>query len=70
MKLARLGESVECTSDLTGLRVLLIDDILTTGLTAARCMEALKDASASDVFVAVLGWTVSENDSGFKRRWR
>jgi adenine/guanine phosphoribosyltransferase-like PRPP-binding protein len=60
LKLKRLGEFVECTSDLTDLRVLLIDDILTTGLTASKCVEALTFAGAEDVFVAVLGWTVSE----------
>jgi competence protein ComFC len=67
MKLARLGEAVECTSDLTDLRILLIDDILTTGLTASKCVEALKFAGAEDIFCAVLGWTVSEDESGFKR---
>jgi predicted amidophosphoribosyltransferase len=67
LKLARLGEAVECTSDLTGLHILLVDDILTTGLTAAKCVEALKFAGAESVFVAVLGWTVSEDESGFKR---
>lgn len=68
MKLARLGEVVECTSDLTGLHILLIDDILTTGLTASKCVEALKFAGAESVFVAVLGWTVSEDALGFERR--
>ena len=67
MKLKRLGEVIECTSDMTGLRVLLIDDILTTGLTAARCVEALKGRGAQSVFVTVLGWTVSESACGFKR---
>ena len=66
MKLARLGEAVECTSDLTELRILLIDDILTTGLTASKCIEALKFAGAEEVFCAILGWTVSEDESGFK----
>ena len=67
MKLKRLGETVECNSDLTGLRILLIDDILTTGLTASKCVEALKFAGAVSVFVGVLGWTISEDESGFKR---
>jgi len=60
LKLKRLGEAVECTSDISGLRVLLIDDILTTGLTASRCVEALKGAGAVSVFCGILGWTVSE----------
>ncbi len=67
LKLKRLGEDVECTSDLTGLHVLLVDDILTTGLTAARCVEALKKAGAESVFCAVLGWTQSEDKSGFAK---
>lgn len=68
LKLARLGEAVDCTSDLTGLRILLIDDILTTGLTAARCVESLKFAGAEEVFCGILGWTQSEYTDGFKHR--
>lgn len=67
LKLARLGESVLCPSDLTDLRVLLIDDILTTGLTASKCVEGLTFAGAGSVFVTVLGWTQSEDDSGFAK---
>lgn len=71
MKLKRLGESVECASDMTGLRILLIDDILTTGLTASKCVEALKFAGAEEVFCAILGWTVSEDKSVFSRvKWK
>ena len=66
LKLKRIAEAVECTSDITGLRVLLVDDILTTGLTAARCVESLKGRGAQSVFVAVLGWTVSEDANGFQ----
>lgn len=68
LKLKRLGESVECASDITGLRVLLIDDILTTGLTASKCVEALKFAGAVEVFCGILGWTVSEDALSFERR--
>jgi predicted amidophosphoribosyltransferase len=67
MKLRRLSEAVDCHSDLTGLHILLVDDIITTGLTASKCVEALKFAGAEDIFCAVLGWTVSEDESGFKR---
>ena len=66
MKLRRLSEAVDCHSDLTGLHILLVDDIITTGLTASKCVEALKFAGAEDIFCAVLGWTVSEDDSGFQ----
>jgi orotate phosphoribosyltransferase-like protein len=67
LKLKRLGEFVECRSDISGLRVLLIDDILTTGLTASKSVEALKDAGAASVFCGILGWTVSEDMDGFER---
>ena len=67
MKLKRLGESVDCTSDLSGLHILLIDDICTTGITLSKCQESLFFAGAAEVFCAILGWTVSEDADGFKR---
>ena len=39
---------------LKGRRVLLADDVLTTGTTAHRCARVLRDAGASEVMVAVL----------------
>ena len=35
---------------LDGVRVMLVDDVRTTGTTAARCADALFDAGAQDVF--------------------
>ena len=41
--------------DISGARVLLVDDTMTTGATANAASRALKMAGASEVTVAVLG---------------
>ena len=38
-----------CESDLTGMNVLLVDDLVTTGSTASACASALKRAGAQKV---------------------
>lgn len=40
----------QCTGEVGGLRVLLIDDVVTTGSTMAACAGPLKDAGAASVW--------------------
>jgi ComF family protein len=39
---------------IAGKRILLVDDVLTTGSTAHRCAQTLKRAGAKEIFVAVI----------------
>ena len=50
------------TGDVQGKRVLLIDDVLTTGATLSACTRALKRAGARHVDVLVLARVVRETD--------
>lgn len=45
---------VECPRLVEGERILLVDDVFTTGATVSACAQALKDACAADVFVLTL----------------
>lgn len=44
----------ECQADLRGMRILLVDDVLTTGATANECARVLKLHGAASVTVAVV----------------
>ena len=49
--------AVRRPADVAGKRVLLIDDVMTTGTTVHECAKALRRAGAADVYVGVLART-------------
>jgi ComF family protein len=45
------------TSDITGLKILLVDDVITTGATISECSKVLKEHGASCVYCATIAST-------------
>jgi len=54
----------EPVGEIAGRRILLIDDICTTGATLSECARVLKDAGAAEVVCAVVALTRQEKDRG------
>lgn len=50
---ANVGRAFSCREDPTGLRVLLVDDVRTSGSTAFACAKALTEAGAESVCLCV-----------------
>ena len=50
--------AVQRPADVIDKRVLLIDDVMTTGTTAHECAKALRKAGAGDVYVVTLARTL------------
>ena len=59
--------SVTPDADVSGRRILLVDDICTTGATLTECIRVLKDAGAADV-VCVTAAFAREQKSGGSRQ--
>ena len=58
----------ESTDRIRGAKILLIDDILTTGATLGECVRVLREAGAADVVCATLARAVTEKEKDGARR--
>ncbi|GAB4416578.1 MAG: hypothetical protein OHK0032_12630 [Thermodesulfovibrionales bacterium] len=57
---ANLKNAFGARGDLTGMRLLLLDDVMTTGATVRECSKTLIKAGAGEVVVATLARSVME----------
>jgi predicted amidophosphoribosyltransferase len=51
----------DAVGEIEGKRILLVDDICTTGSTLAECVRVLEDAGAASVVCAVVAFTRQGN---------
>jgi ComF family protein len=58
LKNLRRTFTVSRPAEVAGKRILLIDDVLTTGTTVNECAKALRRAGSSDVYVCTLARTM------------
>ena len=58
----------ENTDRIRGAKILLIDDILTTGATLGECVRVLRETGAADVVCATLARAVTEKEKDGARR--
>ncbi len=49
-----VSDGFQCKDDMTGRRIILVDDVATTGSTLSACASALKEAGAASVWALVL----------------
>ena len=54
----------QCNDAVAGKRVVLVDDVCTTGSTLGQCQQELMKAGAVKVDAFVLGWVEGENSVG------
>ena len=54
-RVKNLHKAFQLQEDLSGQKILLIDDVMTTGATVAICSQVLIKGGASEVYVAVVG---------------
>ena len=60
--------TAENIDKIRGAKILLIDDILTTGATLGECVRVLKEAGAERVVCATLARAVTEKEKESARR--